>query len=82
MKILFLEFQLHDKEENHREDIEHLTQRIEQLEHELRTQQDQHKVYESQSITYFTISSFVFGLISCLFCRKWCQDLRVRKLLP
>lgn len=34
---------LHDTEENHRQDIEHLTQRIEQLEHELRTQQDQHK---------------------------------------
>lgn len=34
---------LHDKEESHRQDIEHLSQRIEQLEHELRTQQDQHK---------------------------------------
>ncbi|XP_034238305.1 protein phosphatase 1 regulatory subunit 21 [Thrips palmi] len=34
---------LHDKEESHSQDIEHLNQRIEQLEHELRTQQEQHK---------------------------------------
>lgn len=34
---------LHDKEETHRQDIDHLTQRIEQLEHELRVQQEQHK---------------------------------------
>lgn len=53
---------MHDKEENHREDIEHLTQRIEQLEHELRTQQDQHKVCKSHSITFFKISVLLFVL--------------------
>ena len=34
---------MQDKEESHRQDMEHLAQRIEQLEHELRSQQDQHK---------------------------------------